>query len=79
MFQKGPHIRTELYEQIFQVVDWRGSMEKIIGEGGKRFIEVGPKRVLTRMFQDIDPSVISLNVEDTKSLRETLTQLADRN
>ena len=73
------HIRTELYEQIFQVVDWRGSMEKIIGEGGKRFIEVGPKRVLTRMFQDIDPSVISLNVEDTKSLRETLTQLADRN
>jgi len=73
------HIRTELYKQIFQVVDWRGSMEKIIGEGGNRFIEMGPKRVLTRMFQDIDPSVVALNVEDRASLQRTIRALATNN
>lgn len=73
------HIRAELYEQIFRVVDWRGSMEKIIGNGGKHFIELGPKRVLTRMFRDIDPSVVSLNVEDRASLQRTVQALATNN
>ena len=73
------HIKDELYEQIFRVVDWRGSMEKIIGNGGNRFIEVGPKRVLTRMFRDIDPSVHSLNVEDRESLDRTVKALAANN
>ena len=73
------HIRDELYEQIFQVVDWRGSMEKIIGNGGNHFIELGPKRVLTRMFRDIDPSVVSLNVEDRESLQRTVRALAVNN
>lgn len=73
------HIRAELYEQIFQVVDWRGSMEKIIGNGVHHFIEVGPKRVLSRMFRDIDPSVQSLNVEDRESLQRTVRALAANN
>jgi [acyl-carrier-protein] S-malonyltransferase len=69
------HIRNELYEQIFKVVDWRGSVEKVIGNGGGLFIEVGPKRVLSNMIKDIDPSTPCLNVEDFESLEKTLNEL----
>jgi len=73
------HIKTELYEQIFKAVDWRGSMEKIIGDGEDTFIEVGPKKVLTRMLKDIDSSVHSMNVEDMASLGKTLEVMVANN
>jgi len=70
------HIRKELYEQIFTLVDWRGSVEKMIDNGVDLFIEVGPKKVLSNMIKDIDGSVPSLNVEDEASLRRTVRVLA---
>lgn len=70
------HIRKELYEQIFTLVDWRGSVEKMIENGADLFIEVGPKKVLTNMLKDIDGSVPRLNVEDEESLRRTVKVLA---
>jgi [acyl-carrier-protein] S-malonyltransferase len=72
------HIRKELYEQIFKIVNWRGSVEKMIGNGGGLFIEVGqvgPKKVLSNMIKDIDPSVSCLNVEDMESLEKTVNEL----
>ena len=69
------HIREELYKQIFQIVDWKGSIEKIIRNGGDLFIEVGPKRVLTNMINDIDSSIPKLNVEDIESLENTMKEL----
>ena len=73
------HIRKELYKQIFQIVDWRRSIEKAIGDGGNLFIEVGPKKVLTNMIKDIDPSVPRMNVEDIASLKKTVAELAQNN
>ena len=69
------HIRKELYEQIFKIVNWRGSVEKVIDNGGGLFIEVGPKRVLSNMIKSIDPSVTCLNVEDVESLEKTVNEL----
>ena len=69
------HIKKELYEQIFKIVNWRGSVEKIIGNGGGLFVEVGPKKVLSNMIKDIDPSVSCLNVEDMESLEKTVNEL----
>ena len=73
------HIRQELYRQIFQVVDWRRSMEKAVGNGGNLFIEVGPKRVFTNMLKDIDSTVSGMNVEDMASLENTVKALANSN
>ncbi len=70
------HIRQELYAQIFQVVNWRGSIEKVIRNGVDLFIEVGPKKVLSNMIKDIDPSVRALNVEDIESLETTVKELS---
>jgi [acyl-carrier-protein] S-malonyltransferase len=69
------HIREEAYEQIYKIVDWRRSVEKIINNGGDLFIEVGPKKVLSNMIKDIDPSIPSLNVEDMESLEKTVSEL----
>ena len=69
------HIKQELYEQIFKIVNWRGSVEKMIGNGGGLFIEVGPKKVLSNMIKDIDPSIPCLNVEDMESLEKTVNEL----
>jgi [acyl-carrier-protein] S-malonyltransferase len=69
------HIKKELYNQIFNIVDWRRSVEKIIANGGDLFIEIGPKRVLSNMVKDIDPSVPELNVEDMESLESTVAKI----
>ena len=73
------HIRMELYEQLYKLVDWRGCMEKILGNGETTFIEVGPKMVLTRMLKDIRPSVRSLSVENMETLQKTIKQLSNGN
>jgi [acyl-carrier-protein] S-malonyltransferase len=72
------HIRQELYKQMFNVVDWRGTIERIISKGENTFIEVGPKRVLSNMIKDIDPSVARLNIEDIESLEKTVKGMQDQ-
>ena len=69
------HIRKELYEQIFNIVDWRRSVEKIIANGCDLFIEIGPKKVLSNMIKNINPSIQKLNIEDVESLEKTLKEL----
>lgn len=69
------HIRKELHEQIFNIVNWRGSIESIAHNRETLFIEVGPKKVLSNMIKDIDPSIPSLNIEDVESLEKTVKEL----
>jgi len=69
------HIKRELYDQIFQVVDWRHAMEKAVRNGSDLFIEVGPKKVLTHMLKDIDPAVPKANVDTMASLESTIERL----
>jgi malonyl CoA-acyl carrier protein transacylase len=69
------HIRGELYEQIYKIVNWRGSVEKAIANGGDLFLEVGPKKVLTNMIRSIDGGIPGLNVEDMASLEATVRAL----
>lgn len=70
------HIKKELYEQIFNIVNWRGSIERVVGSGGDLFIEIGPRTVLSNMMKDINRSVPVLNVEDVESLEKTMKALA---
>ncbi|MBW2204243.1 MAG: ACP S-malonyltransferase, partial [Deltaproteobacteria bacterium] len=72
------HIKKELYKQMFNIVDWRGVIERIISKGENTFIEVGPKQVLSNMIKDIDPSVLRLNLEDTESLKKTVKKIAEQ-
>jgi len=69
------HITKELHEQIFKIVNWRGGIERIVRSQKTVFIEVGPKKVLSNMITDIDPSIPRLNIEDVESLEKTVKEL----
>jgi len=73
------HIRKELYDQIFNVVNWRGIIERIISRPDNLFIELGPKQVLTHMIRDIDPSVQRVSMEDAASLETAVKAIAEHN
>jgi len=68
----GAAARENLARQICAPVLWQQSMERLIGDGYRRFVEVGPKRVLRGLLRQIDRQVAVWNVEDPKSLEEAL-------
>jgi [acyl-carrier-protein] S-malonyltransferase len=50
-------IRDALGQQLTSPVRWTESMEWIVAQGADRFVEVGPKKVLTGLLRRIAPGV----------------------
>jgi len=73
---KHGEIKDSLVRQLNQPLLWEESVKNMIQSGVDIFIEVGPKKVLAGLLKRIDSNVKILNVEDTKSLSETLDALA---
>lgn len=69
------HIKDELAKQIYTPILWRQSVEKMIENGVRTFIEIGPGRVLSNMIKKSYPHVEVLNVEDESSLEQTIKRL----
>lgn len=61
-------IRETLIEQIVSPVRWVDSMNKLVREGHRTFVEVGPGKVLSGLMRDISREVKMLNVQDMDSL-----------
>ena len=61
--------------QVDHPVLWDETVRAMRGMGVDTFIEAGPGRVLTHLVRQIAPECRALNVENGKSLNETLTQL----
>ncbi len=66
-------IRAELREQILCPVRWHQSMEYIIGQGVRRFIEVGPGKVLTGLLRRIDPGVEAVAIDSLAALGQLVS------
>jgi len=62
-------LRDSLVRQVSQPVRWLESVEFLISQGVKTFIEIGPGKVLSGLVRQIDRSVQCVNVEDEASLR----------
>lgn len=56
-------LRSALARQLTSPVRWTGSVEWMIDQGVERFIEVGPKDVLTGLLRRIDRRVTGLTTE----------------
>jgi [acyl-carrier-protein] S-malonyltransferase len=66
-----------LVEQVTSPVRWEDSMGYLLGQGFRRFIELGPGTALSGFMKRIDKSAEMLNVTDVPSLEKTLQALAD--
>lgn len=61
-------VRNALVRQVASPVRWVESIEKMIGMGVRRFVEIGPGSVLTGLIKRIDVSVELVNVSDVASI-----------
>jgi [acyl-carrier-protein] S-malonyltransferase len=66
-------IKNSLIRQLSNPLLWDDSIRVITDSGIDTFIEVGPGKVLTGLIKRIEPSAKVCNVEDMKSLENTLT------
>lgn len=62
-------IRDELERQLTQSVRWTGSVQAMLASGVERFIEIGPKDVLTGLLKRIDRSAEGLALNSVDALR----------
>jgi [acyl-carrier-protein] S-malonyltransferase len=66
-----------LAEQVTSPVRWEDSIRYLVGQGFRRFIELGPGTALSGFVKRIDKSVQILNVADVPSLQATLSALSN--
>jgi [acyl-carrier-protein] S-malonyltransferase len=69
-------IKKSLIRQLNNPLLWEDSIKAIFDSGIDTFIEVGPKRVLSGLIKRIEPSAKMFNVEDVKSLENTLSHIS---
>ena len=67
-----------LVRQVSSPVRWDACVQRLIAEGVRTFVELGPGTVLAGLIRKIDPGVQVLSVEDGDGLDRALAALAGR-
>ena len=67
--------RSALKRQVASPVLWEQTVRRLLDEGVRTFVEVGPGRTLLGLIRSIDKSVTMLNAEDEKSVENVLSAL----
>jgi [acyl-carrier-protein] S-malonyltransferase len=62
-------VRDLLVAQVCAAVKWDSSVREMISLGVSSFIEIGPGKVLSGLVKRIDKEVVSVNIEDSASLK----------
>ena len=63
------HIRRELEVQLTNPVRWTESMQALIAAGVERFVEIGPRDVLSGLLRRIDGTKQSVQLNSVENLR----------
>ena len=63
-------IKNLLIEQIENTVKWRESVQYMIKNGVKKFIEIGPGKVLTGLVKRIDKNVESYSINNDEDIKK---------
>ncbi len=70
--------RQLLAKQVMYPIHWSKCIFKMLQEGVDTFIEIGPGKVLSGFLKKVKEDLVISNVEDLKSLHNTLTILESR-
>ena len=65
---KAEDVKEEIISQIVACVQWKRTMDYMLGAGVSRFIEVGPGRALGSMVRRIDRSAKVASIGDLESI-----------
>ena len=80
-FKEGSDVREYIADvmskQAMRPVHWQETIENMISDGAEIIIEVGPGRTLSAIIKKINRKIITMNVEDHESLKETIGQLEE--
>ncbi len=68
-------LKPSLIKQISSPLYWEDSITLMTKDGFDAFIEIGPGRVLTGLVKRIARDAKVMNIEDLKTMQETLTAL----
>lgn len=68
-------LRTSLIKQISSPLFWEDSINTLVSDGFDTFIEIGPGKVLSGLVKRIAKTAKVLNVEDQRSMGDTLNAL----
>jgi [acyl-carrier-protein] S-malonyltransferase len=71
----GAELRRSLVKQISSPLYWEDSIMHMVAEGFDTFIEIGPGKVLSGLVKRITKDIKVLNIEDQRSMSDTLTAL----
>lgn len=65
---KADDVKQELIRQVCSCVQWKQSIDYMVGSGVSRFIEIGPGNALTSMVKRISQSAETISVGDIDSI-----------
>lgn len=68
-------IKDLLYKQVMSSVLWEHTIRRMIKDGVRHFVEIGPGRTLSAFVRKIDRSLNVYHVEDKGSLKEVALAL----
>ena len=71
----GEEARSALKRQVSRPVRWQETIQRLLDEGVRTFVEVGPGKVLLGLIRSIDRSATMLNAEDEKSVENAVSAL----
>jgi [acyl-carrier-protein] S-malonyltransferase len=71
----GADARSGVKRQVSRPVRWQDTIERLLAEGVRTFVEIGPGKVLLGLIRSIDKSVTMLNADDEKSMENALSAL----
>ena len=65
-----------LIRQVSSPVRWEDVVRRLVSEGVRTFVELGPGTVLAGLIRKIDPSVTTVSIENVASFQKALPVLA---
>jgi len=73
--QTAAELKRSLIKQISHPLYWEDTINTMVADGYGTFIEIGPGKVLSGLVKRIAKNVKVLNVEDQKTMIDTLTAM----
>ena len=64
-----------LIRQVSAPVRWEEVVRRLIADGARTFVELGPGTVLAGLIKKIDPAVTALSIENAQGLEKALLAL----